>query len=347
MKPRTWLNRHLHYRLNIETNQHRFERFIGNRRFTDLPLSFGGWHTPLRFFIVLLNHVIACLCPDWISNLEAKDMNTYFFWVHFRFGRFGDELLFGTQHVLNVHFGSRPKWTCKVQTQGLCFCDTRCVLVFQVSPEFGGSLPLIRCHLIMAAAVAEQEALKVQTWLMENGIESTADFAFWFTNYEEALQEAGRAVANAWEIARKTSEPGIAGLVRRIFEAEKAGQVEAAPVPSQSLRIRPTRAKRPLSAPVPGRRSGYEKEVQPSMAMHIKQSYVSMDGLGYAFQLRLMWWNNDFLPYPWYHISVALRKLSHWMTCAGVDGEVALPWPKVSTGTFETIHVGNEESFKW
>ena len=32
-------------------------------------------------------------------------------WVHFRFGRFGDELLFGTQHVLNVHFGSRPKWT--------------------------------------------------------------------------------------------------------------------------------------------------------------------------------------------------------------------------------------------
>ena len=130
----------------------------------------------------------------------------------------------------------------------------------------------------MAAAVAEQEALKVQTWLMENGIESTADFAFWFTNYEEALQEAGRAVANAWEIARKTSEPGIAGLVRRIFEAEKAGQVEAAPVPSQSLRIRPTRAKRPLSAPVPGRRSGYEKEVQPSMAMdeEVTQKFMDM-----------------------------------------------------------------------
>ena len=149
---------------------------------------------------------------------------------------------------------------------------------FQVSPEFGGSLPLIRCHLIMAAAVAEQEALKVQTWLMENGIESTADFAFWFTNFEEALQEAGRAVANAWEIARKTSEPGIAGLVRRIFEAEKAGQVEAAPVPSQSLRIRPTRAKRALSAPVPGRRSGYEKEVQPSMAMdeEVTQKFMDM-----------------------------------------------------------------------
>ena len=114
------------------------------------------------------------------------------YWVHFRFGRFGDELLFGTQHVLNVHFGSRPKWTCKVQTQGLCFCDTRCVLVVRCPLNFGGSHPLIRCHLIMAAAVAEQEALKVQAWLTENGIESTADFAFWFTSFEEALQEAGR-----------------------------------------------------------------------------------------------------------------------------------------------------------
>ena len=130
----------------------------------------------------------------------------------------------------------------------------------------------------MAAAVAEQEALKVQAWLIENGIESTADFAFWFTNYEEALQEAGWAVANAWEIARKTSEPGIAGLVRRIFEAERAGQVEAIPVPSQSLRIKPTRAKRALSAPVPGRRSGYEKEVQPSMAMdeEVTQKFMDM-----------------------------------------------------------------------
>ena len=43
--------------------------------------------------------------------------------------------------------------------------------------------------------------------------------------------------------------------------------MEATPVPSQSLRIKPTQAKRALSAPVPGRRSGYEKEVQPSMAM--------------------------------------------------------------------------------
>ena len=130
----------------------------------------------------------------------------------------------------------------------------------------------------MAAAVAEQEALKVQAWLTKNGIESTADFAFWFTSFEEALQEAGRAVANAWEIARKTSEPGIAGLVRRIFEAERAGQVEATPVPSQSLRIKPTQAKRTLSAPVPGRRSGYEKEVQPSMAMDegVTQKFMDM-----------------------------------------------------------------------
>ena len=42
--------------------------------------------------------------------------------VHFRFGRFGDELLFGAQaFVLYVHFGSRPKWTCKVQHKGFVF----------------------------------------------------------------------------------------------------------------------------------------------------------------------------------------------------------------------------------
>ena len=70
-------------------------------------------------------------------------------------------------------------------------------------------------------------------------------------------------MAKAWDVARKSSEPGIAGLVRQLF----AGQVVPVPPPTQSLRIRPTQAKRALSAPVPGRRSGYEKEVQPSMAM--------------------------------------------------------------------------------
>ena len=67
-----------------------------------------------------------------------------------------------------------------------------------------------------------------------------------------------------WE---RPGEPGIAGLVRQLFEAERAGQVAPVPSPTQSPRIRPSQAKRALSAPVPGRRSGYEKEVQPSMAM--------------------------------------------------------------------------------
>ena len=119
----------------------------------------------------------------------------------------------------------------------------------------------------MDAAIAQQEALKVQDWCNKNGIESTSDLAFWFTSFDEALQEAGRAVAKAWDVARKSSEPGIAGLVRRLFEAERAGQVVPAPPPTQPLRIKPTQAKRALSAPVPARRSGYEKEVQPSMAM--------------------------------------------------------------------------------
>ena len=56
--------------------------------------------------------------------LKKKNIYIYIeiYCVHFRFGRFGDELLFGAQaFVLYVHFGSRPKWTCKVQHKGFVF----------------------------------------------------------------------------------------------------------------------------------------------------------------------------------------------------------------------------------
>ena len=84
-------------------------------------------------------------------------------WVHFRFGRFGDELLFGTQHVLNVHFGSRPKWTCKVQTQGLCFCPTQ---IYDFPTLVWGSaciadqLDILRCVYSRFLATARGDAEK-------------------------------------------------------------------------------------------------------------------------------------------------------------------------------------------
>ena len=60
-----------------------------------------------------------------------------------------------------------------------------------------------------ARRAVEQE--KLNTWCSRVGIESASDLAFWFTSYDQALQEAGRAVADGWDLARRESEPRMAG----------------------------------------------------------------------------------------------------------------------------------------
>ena len=94
-------------------------------------------------------------------------------------------------------------------TKDLCFC--------QVSPGQGASL--ITC-LDMDAAQAHAEAVKVETWCRKEGIKTSAELAFYFTSFEEALGEAGRAVARSWQVARQSSEKGVAGLVRGLYAAE-------------------------------------------------------------------------------------------------------------------------------
>ena len=69
-----------------------------------------------------------------------------------------------------------------------------------------------------ARRAVEQE--KLNTWCARMGIQSSSDLAFWFTSYEEALREAGRAVADGWDPARRESEPGMAALVRHLFARE-------------------------------------------------------------------------------------------------------------------------------
>ena len=56
----------------------------------------------------------------------------------------------------------------------------------------------------MAAANARRavEQEKLHTWCARVGIESASDLAFWFTSYDQALHEAGRAVADGWDLAR-------------------------------------------------------------------------------------------------------------------------------------------------
>ena len=46
----------------------------------------------------------------------------------------------------------------------------------------------------------------------QQAVERPSDLAFMFTHYDEALHEAGRAVADAWQLARSGSTAGLAKL---------------------------------------------------------------------------------------------------------------------------------------
>ena len=88
----------------------------------------------------------------------------------------------------------------------------------------------------MAAANARRavEQERLNTWCARVGIESASDLAFWFTSYDQALHEAGRAVADGWALARREREPGMAALVRNLFAREIVRQSRP-PQPSSGV----------------------------------------------------------------------------------------------------------------
>lgn len=88
----------------------------------------------------------------------------------------------------------------------------------------------------MAAANARRavEQERLNTWCARMGIESASDLAFWFTSYDQALHEAGRAVADGWDLARREREPGMAALVRNLFAREIVRQSRP-PQPSSGV----------------------------------------------------------------------------------------------------------------
>ena len=100
--------------------------------FTNLSLAIFTYRylsLSICAYLYLSNHLYLCLPILSVFVYLYLSLPIIFIclylslsWVHFRFGRFGDELLFGAQTcVLYVHFGSRPKWTCKVQHKGFVF----------------------------------------------------------------------------------------------------------------------------------------------------------------------------------------------------------------------------------
>ena len=83
------------------------------------------------------------------------------------------------------------------------------------------------------AAVAAAEALRVDEWCAAQGVERPSDLAFMFTHYDEALHEAGRAVADAWQLARSGSTAGLALGARRVM----ASVEPPPPRPPKSARL--------------------------------------------------------------------------------------------------------------
>ena len=83
------------------------------------------------------------------------------------------------------------------------------------------------------------EQTKLERWRAAHHIEATSDLAFYFVTYEEALLE-GRAVADAWEQARREVEIGAGALVRDLFRREQVSQAAPRPTTSPTLTPRPT-----------------------------------------------------------------------------------------------------------
>ena len=58
--------------------------------------------------------------------------------------------------------------------------------------------------------------MSVSQWRATHGVASDADFAFYFLNYEEALEEGGLEVAQAWAACHEAVGPKAAGAVRAV-----------------------------------------------------------------------------------------------------------------------------------
>eukprot|EP00435_Cladocopium_sp_Y103_P007544 s3825_g2.t1 len=80
---------------------------------------------------------------------------------------------------------------------------------------------------------------KVIAWSLQNGIKNGSDLAFFFLHYDEALQEAGRAVADAWQAARADSTQGLAVAARQVM-AMGASPPLAVSKPSARPKVRQT-----------------------------------------------------------------------------------------------------------
>ena len=94
----------------------------------------------------------------------------------------------------------------------------------------------------------------IDAWCLSQGIVSQSDLAYFFESYEEALAEAGEAVAQAWLSARTEAQRGHAGLLLDLYARQPP---EATP---EVLKAAPKAMPKPSRAPAVAARPALPQE---------------------------------------------------------------------------------------
>ena len=84
------------------------------------------------------------------------------------------------------------------------------------------------------------EQTKLERWCAAHHIESTSDLGLLLCHVRRGALLEGRAVADAWEQARREVEIGAGALVRDLFRREQVSQASPRPTTSPTLMPRPT-----------------------------------------------------------------------------------------------------------
>ena len=131
-----------------------------------------------------------------------------------------------------------------------------------------------------ASSLAEVEKEKLRTWCQSTGVENASDLAFYFTSFDQALEQAGRVVASAWLDARADTSRGLPVLVRSLFHGEAVPQGRPTPSSATPSRASTAAAAAPAEVPQPSRAASRVSPERAAAVGHTHQLLAVL--LGFA-----------------------------------------------------------------
>ena len=100
----------------------------------------------------------------------------------------------------------------------------------------------------------------IDAWCLSQGIVSQSDLAYFFESYEEALAEAGEAVAQAWLSARAETQRGHAGLLLDLYARQRPEATPEVPKAAPKAMPKPSRAPAVAARPALPREAGMPRK---------------------------------------------------------------------------------------